>query len=106
MTNKKNSRGVRIKDFKQGSLLHQVAKVDIVLALKLAKQFGGSKVYIGKFDTIKRNARNRSILKRASTCEGYNRIANDLGLTGNWVRRIIMADIKAYFARPLREIPE
>ena len=86
MTNKKKSRGVRIKDFKQGSLLHQVAKVDIFLALKLAKEFGGSKVYIGKFDTIKRNARNRSILKRASTCEGHNRIANDLGLTGNWVR--------------------
>ena len=106
MTNKKKSSGVRIKDFKQGSLLHQVAKVGIALALKLAKQFGGSKVYIGKFNTIKRSVRNRIILKRASTCEGHNRIANDIGLTGNWVRRIIMADLKAFFARPLREIPE
>ena len=107
MTNKKNSRGVRIKDFKQGSLLHQVAKVDIVLALKLAKQFGGSKVYIGKFDTIKRNARNRSILKRASVCEGRHIIANDLGLTGNWVGRIIKANIQAYFAdNPLPPVPD
>ena len=80
--------------------------MDIALALKLAKQFGGSKVYIGNFDTIKRNARNRSILKRASTCEGHNRIANDLGLTGNWVRRIIMADIKDFYDRPLGKVPD
>ena len=83
-----------------------MAKVGIALALKLAKQFGGSKVYIGKFNTIKRSVRNRIILKRASTCEGYNRIAIDLGLTENWVRRIIMDVLKAFFARPLREIPE
>ena len=31
--------------------------MDIVLALKLAKQFGGSKVYIGKFNTVKRSVR-------------------------------------------------
>jgi Mor family transcriptional regulator len=101
-----NRKDICDKDFPNNSLLHQVAKMNIALALQLAKQFGGSKVYIGKFDTIKRNARNRSILKRASTCEGHNRIANDLGLTGNWVRRIIMADLKAFFARPLKEIPE
>ena len=106
MTIKNKQSGVRIKDFKKGSLLHQVAKVDIVLALKLAKQFGGSKVYFCKLDSIERSVRNRSILKRASTCEGHNRIANDLRLTGNWVRRIIMADLKVFFARPLREIPE
>jgi Mor family transcriptional regulator len=103
---KKKYSGIRKKDFKAGSLLHQVAKMDIALALKLAKQFGGSKVYIGNFDTIKRNARNRSILKRASTCEGHNRIANDLGLTGNWVRRIIMADIKDFYDRPLGKVPD
>lgn len=101
-----NRKDLRQKDFPNNSLLHQVAKADINLAYKLSEQYGGSKVYIGKFDTIKRNARNRSILKRASTCEGHNRIANDLGLTGNWVRRIILADIKAYFAKPLGEIPE
>ena len=106
MTNKKKSSGVRIKDFKQGSLLHQVAKVDIFLALKLAKQFGGSKVYFCKLDSIERSVRNRSILKRARVCEGHNRIANDLGLTGNWVRRIIVADTKSFFAIPLGKIPD
>ena len=101
-----NRKDVRQKDFPNNSLLHQVAKADINLACKLSEQYGGSKVYLCKLDSIERSVRNRSILKRASTCEGHNRIANDLGLTGNWVRRIIMADLKAFFARPLREIPE
>jgi|TARA_B110000116_G_C16450760_1_gene409198 Mor family transcriptional regulator len=107
MKNKKKSSGVRKKDFKTGSLLHQVAKVDIDLAFRLAKQYGGSKVYISKIDTIKRSVRNRSILKRASVCEGRHIIANNLGLTGNWVGRIIKANIQAYFSdNPLPPVPD
>ena len=103
---KKNS-GVRLEDFPKNSLLHQVAKVNVKLAYKLAEEYGGTKVYICQPHTIKRAARNRQILKRASVCEGHNRIANDLGLTGNYVRRLIVADIKAFWERTaLAEIPE
>ena len=104
---KKKHSGIRQKDFKTGSLLHQVAKVDIRLASRLAKQYGGKKIYICNLGTIERNVRNRLIMKRASVCVSHNRIANDLGLTGNYVRRLIVANIDAYCAsNPLPEVPD
>ena len=104
---KKKHSGIRQKDYKTGSLLHQVAKVDICLASRLAKQYGGSKIYICNLGTIERNVRNRLIMKRASVCVSHNRIANDLGLTGNWVGRLVKKNIQAYFAEnPLPPVPD
>ena len=104
---KEKNSGVRQKDFKTNSLLHQVAKVDIRLACRLAKQYGGKKIYICNLGTIERNVRNRLIMKRASVCVSHNRIANDLGLTGNWVGRLVKKNIQAYFAEnPLPPVPD
>ena len=104
---KEKNSGVRQKDFKTNSLLHQVAKVDIRLACRLAKQYGGEKIYICNLGTIERNVRNRLIMKRASVCVSHNRIANDLGLTGNWVGRLVKKNIQAYFAEnPLPPVPD
>ena len=83
------------QDFPSHSILYEVAKIDIMLACRLAEEFGGTNQYIHHMSSIERSIRNRLIMKRASKLEGRGIIAKDVGLCEGYVRQIIRKTIRS-----------
>jgi len=64
-----------------------VAEIGIEKTLKVAKMFGGSRVYFHKYDTVEKPLRNRKIREEFN---GYNysELARKYNLTEVWIREI------------------
>ncbi|ALA68822.1 hypothetical protein GT50_00465 [Geobacillus stearothermophilus 10] len=81
-----------IKDVKPDDLpepYYQMAKeIGVEATLKIAKLFGGTKIYLPKHDTALQTVRDRQIRKEYN---GYNckELAIKYNLTENWVRSIV-----------------
>jgi len=81
-----------IKDVKPDDLpdpYYQIAKeIGVEPTLKIAKLFGGAKIYLPKHDTALQTVRDRQIRKEYN---GYNcrELAKKYNLTENWVRSIV-----------------
>ena len=83
---------VEIQDFPTDSLLLMVAMENIALACRLSEEFGGTTPYVHQSGFIKRGSRDRAILKRVRKLEPYSSIARSMGVSHNYIRKIVRAE--------------
>lgn len=79
---------ITAKHFKRCDLLYMVAKVNVPLAIQIAKEFGGLEYYIVKWDTIRRQERNQYIVSQRGKLVGNKTLAKELNLSSSYVRHI------------------
>ncbi len=79
---------ITASSFKKNDLLYMVAKVNLDLAIEIAKEFGGQEYYIIKWDTIQRQKRNAYIVSQRAKLVGNKTLSKELNLSSSWVRTI------------------
>ncbi len=79
---------ITASSFKKNDLLYMVAKVNLDLAIEIAKEFGGQEYYIIKWDTIQRQKRNAYIVSQRAKLVGNKTLSKELNRSSSWVRTI------------------
>ena len=85
------------EDLSGHELLSMIAKADVTVARKIARTFGGRKIYFPQWGSIQRRARDREITELRIMLKLPEVIAEEFGLSRNRILKIIKKGLNRRF---------
>jgi Mor family transcriptional regulator len=85
------------EDLSGHELLSMIAKADVTVAWKIARTFGGKKIYFSQWGSIPRRAKDRETTELRIMLILSKEIAREFGLSRNRVLKIIRKDLNLRF---------